>query len=188
MKQKTYRTALFGLLAALAAALSYFEGLLPTAAFLPPGAKPGFSNLVNLFAASFMGTVPALGIALLKACFAGLTRGGTAFFMSLCGGALSTLLMCLLLKRTRRLSFIGIGIAGAVCHNLGQLAVAAVLVGNRSVLGYAPVLLLCALAAGTLTGLVFRAVYPALQKIPYFKTRYGYTTIQQQNTKEKGKE
>ncbi len=185
MKQKTYRTALFGLLAALAAALSYLEGLLPTAAFLPPGAIPGF---VNLFAASFMGTVPALGIALLKACFAGLTRGGTAFFMSLCGGVLSTLLMCLLLKRTRRLSFIGIGIAGAVCHNLGQLAVAAVLVGNRSVLGYAPVLLLCALAAGTLTGLVFRAVYPALQKIPYFKTCYGYTTIQQQNTKEKGKE
>ena len=119
MKQKTYRTALFGLLAALAAALSYLEGLLPTAAFLPPGAKPGFSNLVNLFAASFMGTVPALGIALLKACFAGLTRGGTAFFMSLCGGTLSTLLMCLLLKRTRRLSFIGIGIAGAVCHGGG---------------------------------------------------------------------
>lgn len=183
MKQKTYKTALFGLLAALAAALSYLESLLPTAAFLPPGAKPGFSNLVNLFAASFMGTVPALGIALLKACFAGLTRGGTAFFMSLCGGVLSTLLMCLLLRKTWRLSFIGIGIAGAVCHNLGQLAVAAVLVGNRSVLGYAPVLLLCALAAGTLTGLVFRAVYPALQKLPYSKI-----SIQQQNTKEKGKE
>ncbi len=41
---------------------------------------------------------------------------------------------------------------------------AAVLVGNASVLGYAPILLLCALIAGTLTGLVFRAVLPALQK------------------------
>lgn len=166
MKKKTYMTALFGLLAALAVALSYLESLLPTAAFLPPGAKPGFSNLVNLFAASFMGTLPALGIALLKACFAGLTRGLTAFLMSLCGGVLSTLLMCLLLRRQKRLSFIGIGVAGAVCHNLGQLAVAAVLVGNRSVLGYAPVLLLCALLAGTLTGFVFRTVYPALRRIP----------------------
>lgn len=165
MKKKTYYTALFGLLAALAMALSYLESLLPTAAFLPPGAKPGFSNLVNLFAASFMGTLPALGIALLKACFAGLTRGLTAFFMSLCGGVLSTLLMCLLLRKTRRLSFVGIGIVGAICHNLGQLLVASVLVGNRSVLGYAPILLLCALAAGTLTGLVFRAVFPALQRI-----------------------
>lgn len=165
MKKKTYYTALFGLLAALAMALSYLESLLPTAAFLPPGAKPGFSNLVNLFAASFMGTLPALGIALLKACFAGLTRGLTAFFMSLCGGILSTLLMCLLLRRQKRLSFIGIGVAGAVCHNLGQLLAASVLVGNRSVLGYAPILLLCALAAGTLTGLVFRAVFPALQRI-----------------------
>lgn len=183
MKKKTYMTALFGLLAALAVALSYLESLLPTAAFLPPGAKPGFSNLVNLFAASFMGTLPALGIALLKACFAGLTRGLTAFLMSLCGGVLSTLLMCLLLRRQKRLSFIGIGVAGAVCHNLGQLAVAAVLVGNRSVLGYAPVLLLCALLAGTLTGFVFRAVYPALKRIPHTSD-----FIKTHKTEKKGKE
>lgn len=183
MKKRTYQIALFGMLAALAAVLSYLESLLPTAAFLPPGAKPGFSNLVNLFAASFMGTVPALGIALLKACFAGLTRGITAFFMSLCGGMLSTLVMCLLLRKSKGLSFVGIGVVGAVCHNLGQLAVAVVLVGNRSVLGYAPVLLLCALAAGTLTGFVFRAVYPALQRIRNF-----VNPMQICDKKEKGKE
>lgn len=164
MKKKTYDTALFGMLAALAITLSYLESLLPTAAFLPPGAKPGFSNLANLFAASSMGLFPALCIAFLKACFAGLTRGLTAFFMSLCGGLLSTLIMFLLLRHGRRLGYVGIGIAGAVCHNLGQLLVAAVLVGNRSVLGYAPVLLVCALLAGTLTGLVFRAVFPAVKK------------------------
>lgn len=183
MKKKTYMTALFGLLAALAITFSYLESLLPTAALLPPGAKPGFSNLVNLFAASAMGTLPALGIALLKACFAGLTRGTTAFFMSLCGGVFSTLIMCLLLRKPKGLSFVGIGVAGAVCHNIGQLLVAAVLVGNRSVLGYAPILLLCALAAGTLTGLVFRAVFPALQRITdsiHFK--------QHTKEKEQGKE
>lgn len=164
MKKKTYSTALFGMLAAVAMTLSFLESLLPTAAFLPPGAKPGFSNLANMFAASSMGLVPALGIAVLKAGFAGLTRGLTAFFMSLCGGVLSTLMMVLLFRYAKRLGCVGIGILSAVCHNLGQLAVAAVLVGNASVLGYAPVLLICALIAGTLTGLIFRAALPAVQR------------------------
>lgn len=165
MKKKTYFTALFGILAAVAVTLSFLESLLPTAAFLPPGAKPGFSNLVNMFAASAWGLFPALGIAALKACFAGITRGVTAFFMSLCGGVLSTLSMTLLLRRTKRLGYVGVGIISAICHNLGQLCVAAVTVGNLSVLGYAPVLLLSALAAGTLTGLIFRAVLPSLQRV-----------------------
>lgn len=164
MKKKTYSTALFGMLAAVAITLSFLESLLPTAAFLPPGAKPGFSNLANMFAASSMGLVPTLGIAVLKAGFAGLTRGLTAFFMSLCGGVLSTLMMALLFRYAKKLGCVGIGILSAVCHNLGQLAVAAVLVGNASVLGYAPVLLVCALIAGTLTGLIFRAALPAVQR------------------------
>lgn len=164
MKKKTYYTALFGMLAAVAMTLSFLESLLPTAAFLPPGAKPGFSNLANMFAASSMGLLPALGIAVLKACFAGLTRGLTAFFMSLCGGILSTLMMVLLFRYAKKLGYAGIGVLSAVCHNLGQLLVAAVLVGNASVLGYAPVLLVCALIAGTLTGLIFRAALPAVQR------------------------
>lgn len=164
MKQKTYKIALLGMLAAVAMVLSYLESLLPTAAVLPPGAKPGFSNLVNMFAASALGLPYALCIAILKACFAGVMRGGTSFFMSLGGGILSTLAMYFLLRYAKRLGFVGIGVLSAVCHNAGQLLVAAVLVGNASVLGYAPVLLLCALVAGTLTGLVFRAVYTPLSK------------------------
>lgn len=164
MKQKTYKIALLGMLAAVAMVLSYLESLLPTAAVLPPGAKAGFSNLVNMFAASTLGLPSALGIAILKACFAGVMRGGTSFFMSLGGGILSTLAMYFLLRYAKRLGFVGIGVLSAVCHNAGQLLVAAVLVGNASVLGYAPMLLLCALIAGTLTGLVFRAVFPFLSK------------------------
>lgn len=164
MKAKTYRIALTGLLGACAVALSYLESLLPTAAFLPPGAKPGFSNLANMFAASLLGPLPAFGIALLKAGFAALTRGGTAGLMSLCGGIFSTAVMLLLFKKDRRLGFVGIGVISAVCHNLGQLCVAAALVGNLSVLAYLPALLLFGAVAGTLTGLVCRAVLPALRR------------------------
>ena len=162
MKRRTYQIALYGMLAALALTLSYLESLLPTSAFLPPGAKPGFSNIVNMFAASSLGFLPAIGVAVLKACFAGVTRGVTAFFMSLCGGMLSTVGMYLLFRFTKRIGYVGIGVISAVLHNAGQLLVAAVLVGNRSVLGYLPVLLLCALVAGALTGSVLKAVMPKL--------------------------
>lgn len=175
MKQKTIQAAFLGLLAAVAITLSYLESLLPTAAFLPPGAKPGLSNIANFFAAAALGLPSALSIALLKAVFAGITRGATAFFMSLCGGVCSTVLLYVLLRKSKRLGYIGVGVLAAVAHNLGQLAVAAVLVGNVSVLGYAPVLLLCGVAAGILTGFIFRAVLPALIKAtkPFLNKQKG---------------
>ena len=51
MKNNTYKIALFGVLSAVALTLSYLEGLIPTVAFMPPGAKMGFSNIATMFAA-----------------------------------------------------------------------------------------------------------------------------------------
>ena len=46
MKQKAGRVAFTGLLAALAIALSFLEGLLPPLPMMPPGAKLGFVSSV----------------------------------------------------------------------------------------------------------------------------------------------
>lgn len=187
MKQKTLKTALFGVLAALAVTLSYLESLLPTAAFLPPGAKPGFSNVVNMFSAGALGFLPAVCIALLKALFAGLTRGVTAFFMSLSGGLLSTVGMYILFHKAKKIGYIGIGVICAVLHNVGQLIVATVLVGNRSVLGYLPVLLLSAIVAGFLTGSVLKGVMPALLKLLPNLSRADGKTNKNKQQKEEGR-
>ena len=139
--------------------------LIPPLPMLPPGAKPGFSNIVTMYAAGSLGIVPALGIALIKGIFVGVTRGFTAFLMSTCGGILSTLVMgCLLHIEKRPFSLVGVGIAGAVAHNAAQLGVAAVLTSS-AVVAYAPFLLLFSLITGTVTGLILRAVLPALNKI-----------------------
>ena len=95
-KTKSYKAAFTGIAAAVAITLSFLEGLIPTAAFMPPGAKAGFSNIAVMFAASEFGLIPALSVTLLKSLFVFLTRGATAFFMSLAGGVLSTLVMYLL--------------------------------------------------------------------------------------------
>lgn len=41
-KTKSYKAAFTGIAAAVAITLSFLEGLIPTAAFMPPGAKAGF--------------------------------------------------------------------------------------------------------------------------------------------------
>lgn len=79
-KTKSYKAAFTGIAAAVAITLSFLEGLIPTAAFMPPGAKAGFSNIAVMFAASEFGLIPALSVTLLKSLFVFLTRGATAFF------------------------------------------------------------------------------------------------------------
>ncbi|MBS7389399.1 MAG: Gx transporter family protein [Oscillospiraceae bacterium] len=173
MKNNTYKIALFGVLSAVALTLSYLEGLIPTVAFMPPGAKMGFSNIATMFAASSMGIVSALAITFIKALFAGITRGVTAFFMSLCGGILSTVTMYLLFKLSKKTGYMAIGIICALVHNFGQLIVAIITAGNLSVLGYAPVLLISGTVTGAVTGTVLRAVMPALEKVTETITRKG---------------
>lgn len=173
MKNNTYKIALFGVLSAVALTLSYIEGLIPTVAFMPPGAKMGFSNIATMFAASSMGIVSALAITFIKALFAGITRGVTAFFMSLCGGILSTVTMYLLFKFSKKTGYMAIGIICALVHNFGQLIVAIITAGNLSVLGYAPVLLISGTVTGAVTGTVLRAVMPALERVTETITRKG---------------
>lgn len=173
MKNNTYKIALFGVLSAVALTLSYLEGLVPTVAFMPPGAKMGFSNIATMFAASSMGIVSALAITFIKALFAGITRGVTAFFMSLCGGILSTVTMYLLFKLSKKTGCMAIGIICALVHNFGQLIVAIITAGNLSVLGYAPVLLISGTVTGAVTGTVLRAVMPALERVTETITRKG---------------
>lgn len=165
IRPQTRRLTQLALLGALALVISGLELMIPPLPMLPPGAKPGLSNIVTMYASSSVGLVPALGIALLKGIFAGVTRGFTAFLMSTLGGLLSTLVMGLLLKcKAKPFGLVGVGIAGAVTHNAAQLGVAALLT-TPSVVAYAPVLLIFSLVTGTVTGFVLRAALPALKRL-----------------------
>lgn len=160
---KTKRVCVFGLLGALCLVLGGLENMVfPAVPFLPAGAKIGLSNIVTMFAGSVFGFSGAVYITLLKALFALVTRGATAFFMSLCGGILSVFALSLTIKKQGgAISFIGIGVLCAVCFNLGQLFCACVLSG-AAMLGYGKYLLSFAVISGTLTGAVLNAVMPRL--------------------------
>ena len=169
---KARKTALLGILCAQAIALSFLENLIPSLPFLPPGAKPGFSNIVIMFSAGSLGIPQSVAIAVFKAVFAGITRGMTAFFMSLCGGLAATAAALILLRSQNiKLGYTGISMICAVCHNTAQLCVACVIASTpRLFLSYGPFLLLAAAATGFLSGTVLKLVMPALEKqMNYFK-------------------
>ena len=160
--QKAREAAWTGMLFALAIALSYLESLVSPLLGLMPAIKLGLSNIVVMYALLFLRTRTALLLVVLKALFAFLTRGATAGFLSLCGGALSlaVMLVLLLLPVSGYIFCAG----SALAHNLGQLAGAAVLLSSAMALGYAPVLLAAGLIVGGISCTLSRALFAALPK------------------------
>lgn len=164
---RTRKLALLGILAAQALALAFLENLIPAIPGLPPGAKPGLANIVTMFTASVMGFWSAMAITVIKSLFALITRGFTAFCMSLTGGVLSTIVMVLLLRwKKNPFGILGVSILSAIMFNAGQLAVACIMLyGTKGLVQtYGPLLLVFGIVAGALTGTILKLVLPALEK------------------------
>lgn len=164
--KKNYKITLIAILCATAVALNFLEGQIPPLPFLPPGAKPGFSNIITMFAAGSLGFPQAVAIALVKGLFSFVTRGATAGIMSLSGGLLSAAAMYLLMRYARKhLGLLGISVICALCHNLGQLMAAMFITSSASIVSYAPALAVFGIITGAVTGVILRAVIPALEKM-----------------------
>ena len=151
-----------GALLALGLALYLLENaFFPVARFVPlPGARLGLANLATLLALEMDGfkaaAVVSFSRALLAAIFGG-TFGAVAFWLSLGGAALSLLGMGVG-RLLPDISIIGVSVIGAVCHNLGQLAVLCLILPNPGTLVLLPWLILLGIPAGFLTGLLARRI------------------------------
>lgn len=149
MESRSRKIAMIGMYVAVAMICSYIETLIPIS-FGVPGIKLGLANLVVLLVLYTMGAKEALLVSALRIVLVGFLFGNLFSIMySLAGGLLSFLVMWGL-KRTEKLKCVSVSVAGGISHNIGQLLLAAWIVGNKSVFYYVPVLLV----AGLLTGLV----------------------------------
>lgn len=167
-EQKTGRTALCGMLIALAFLFSYVETLIPISLGIP-GVKLGLANLVTIVGLYLVSLPQLILISLVRIVLAGLTFGnGFSMIYSLAGGALSLLFM-LLARKTGWFSQAGVSVAGGVGHNVGQLVIAAFVVENRAVFYYLPFLLAAGSAAGAvigmLGGIVTKRIGPAVRRL-----------------------
>lgn len=158
---KSRNIALCGILLALSAGISAAESMIP----LPLGVKPGFSNLPVMYSMSRQGGKYGFAICLLKSVFVLLTRGVTAFFMSLTGGVLSYIVMLILYKKTN-VSLMLMSITGALIHNFGQLCAASVIM-HTAVFGYSPVMIISGCIAGMVTGAVLKLLLDAMDRVSH---------------------
>lgn len=164
-KNKSKRIALFGIMVALAFTFSYLESLIPFN-FAIPGVKLGLANLVVVVALYIMKPAEAFFIAIIRILLAGLTFGNVySLAYSLCGGILSFAVM-LLVKKTK-LSVIGVSMLGGICHNIGQIIVAAIVMETARIAYYLPVLLGAGLVTGLLMGIISKLVVNRFEKIKF---------------------
>ncbi len=150
---KARKPALLGLLTAVALTIFLVEAQLPPV--LPvPGVKLGLANIVTVFTVFALG--PGEGILVLTArIFLGAVFCGnfSSILYSAAGGACA-IAVTIALRRilTRKQLFVA-GCLGAMAHSVGQIAMAALVLGTASVFVYLPVLLAVSLVTGLFTGL-----------------------------------
>lgn len=150
--------ALYGMFISVTLVVSYLESFIP----LPipvMGVKIGLSNIVILWILYAMGIKAAVIVDALRVLLAGFLFGNLySILFSLAGASLSLGVM-ILLKKTKVFSIIGVSIAGGVCHNIGQIIVAIIVLENIRIAYYLPGLIICGVVFGIVIGIVGGIVY-----------------------------
>ena len=159
---ETRKVAQIGVLVALAMELSYVESLFP--AFVAvPGVRIGLANIAVVFALYRLGFKEALGISLVRVVLSSMLFGSVLSMAYSASGAVLSLVMMAILKRTKLFGTVAVSVVGGVSHNLGQIAVACLILQSRAIAYYIPILILSGIAAGVVIGLVSAVVLSRLE-------------------------
>lgn len=147
------KTALTGMLVALAFVLSYIETFIPVNLGIP-GAKLGLANLVVMVALYTLGTKEAFALSMVRILLTGLTFSSMAAMLySFAGGILSFVVMAIA-KKTKLFSATGVSVLGGIFHNAGQILVAMWVLDTSTLIYYFPVLAVTGIVSGTVIGLL----------------------------------
>jgi len=157
MNNNSKRVAICGVLTALAMIFSYIEALIPIPIGIP-GVKLGIANIAIIAVIYIVGDSQAIMVNFLRIMLTGILFGNFySFLFSLAGGMLSVILM-VLVKKTKKLSMVGVSIIGGVAHNIGQIVAAVFLMDNAAIAYYLPVLIIAGVVTGIVIGYVGQLV------------------------------
>ena len=119
-----------------------------------PGVKLGLANIAVIFALYRFGAREAAAVSALRVFLVALLFGSFVSALYSIAGAILSFAVMLLLRRFKVFSEVGVSVAGGVCHNVGQIAVACVLLETNVILYYLPFLLLSGTVAGVGVGVL----------------------------------
>ena len=146
------KTAYYGCLLGFAVICGFIEFLIPFD-FGIPGIKLGLANIVAIYLLYKNGFWQALAVNVSRTLLCGILFGNAmSVFYSLCGGVLALTVMYFV-KKAPFLSTVGVSVAGAVAHNIGQLLAATTVIGFAALWFYLPFLIIAAVLTGFLVGL-----------------------------------
>ena len=166
-KMTAGKIALYGMFLAAALVAGYIERLIPINPGVP-GVKLGLSNIVTMVLLYTAGFQAAVLISAARILLSGLLFGSGFAMVYSAAGALLSMIVMVILKKTGRFSTVGVSVAGGVFHNVGQILVAIAVLETRSLIYYLPVLILSGLAAGIvigiLSGVLTRRLEPVIRE------------------------
>ena len=151
--RNTKKLTFLGLFAAVAIVLSYVEHLLPPIYAAVPGIKLGLANIVNIFILYKFTVKEAATVTLVRILTVALIFGKFMSLMYSIAGAVLSITIMALLKKTKLFSTVGVSIAGGVCHNLGQILVAIAVTATAEIGYYMIFLCISGILSGTLIGI-----------------------------------
>ncbi len=164
-RQKIRRVAFDAAFLALALILSYVEALFPISMLIPlPGFKLGLANAVVLWLAVKRGMFDACAVSLVRVAVVAMLFGTPVSFWFSFGGAVCSLLILAVLRKTHMMSYVGVSVLSASCHQVGQLMAASVFFGIKTVFSYLPLMLVAAVIFGALCGLLLNTVAPRIER------------------------
>ena len=161
--KRAQQVALSGLLTSLMLVFGLIERQFPLTAAIP-GVKLGLANSVLLYSLYMLGIRQSFVLMLLKALMSWLIYMNlSAMLYSFAGGVLSVAAM-ILVSRMKGVSPIGLSALGAVFFNIGQILMAAWVLGTpQLIVTYLPVLMVSGVLTGILTGVIAKLVMKHLR-------------------------
>lgn len=145
--------AFLGIMTALSLCLSFVESLLPAFVAIP-GVKIGLANLVVVFVLYKLDFKKALLISLLRVLLSCVLFSNFLALIYSLSGALVSLVVMALLKKTQLFSTIAVSVSGGVFHNVAQVVVACLILNTSAIKYYIPVLLISGILSGALIGFI----------------------------------
>jgi uncharacterized membrane protein len=168
---KNQRLVYIALLAAQAVIISILERAIPFPFAIAPGAKIGLANIITCMALYTLSVRDAGKVVAIRLILAALLGGNLSSFMYSASGALLSFVGMLAVKQLgpKRISLIGVSVAGAVLHNVGQLLIASWIAQTWTVLLYLPVLSFIGVLSGIAIGIIANYLLTHVEKLLYYK-------------------
>ena len=163
---KTKKMVFLGLIVGYSLILYIIETYIPNPFIVFfPGAKLGLTNIITLVSLLIFGFKETFIIVTVRVILSSIFAGPMSYLLFRIGGAYLSLIVMFLVNKIKGFSVIGVSIAGAIAHNIGQLLVASILVENFLMITYLPFMLATSLVTGLFVGIVSQFCYSKMDRI-----------------------